>query len=294
MNESVFLLMIFFLPVAPVRPAVEIAQASVAAQSVQEFSQSVDGFDSQFNSTIEAYRVGGEANGRRALDLFQLPRSEEWLTQRLGSDPTGKFTARYNRIFLSFADSLEKTIEDVQKTRGAKLLVSVKPDEPEAPSPPFYGGVPSGINALQEPPLFYCQFTIRLKGRDRVSWADEFVYDGGAFRFIGFGEQPFWVWKEGSEGSAPRGGSFVQPAVLISRVIPAYPPGALGKEGVVIVHYLIDEGGRVKSPKIVSGDPAFTKAAIKAINQWRYRPATMGGMPIETDATAALQFHPGP
>jgi hypothetical protein len=236
MNKSVFLLMIVFLQAAPVGRAAEFAQASAAVQSVQTFSQSADGFDSQFNSTIEAYRVGGEANGRRALDLFQLPRSEEWLSQRLGSDPIGKFTKRYNRIFLSFADSLEKTIEDVQRTRGAKLLVSVKPDEPEAPSPPFYGLVPSGIKALQEPPLFYCQFTIRVKGRDRVSWADEFVYDGAAFRFIGFGEQPFWVWEEGSEGSAPKGGSFVQPAVLISRVIPSRCSGQRGHRHRALSH----------------------------------------------------------
>lgn len=292
MNKTALLSMVIFLQVTPVGRATESAQTSVDAGTLQTFSTSVDGFRSQFNSTIEAYRIGGEANGRRALDLFQLPRPEEWLTERLGPDPSRKFAERYNRIFLSFADSLEKTIQDVQRTRGAKLLTGVEAHKEEMPSSAIPGLKPSGIQVLKEPPLFYCQFTIQMKGRDQVSWADEFTYDAGAFRFIGFGAQPFWVWQEGSEGAAPAGGSFVEPAVLVRQVSPVYPAGALGKHGVVIIHYLIDKSGKVKNPTVVSGDPVFTKAAIDAVGQWRYKPATMGGMPIETDATAAVQFGP--
>lgn len=293
MKRPIFLFMIIlFLPVAPVERATDFVQTSVAAQPLQAFSASADGFRSQFNSTVEAFRAGGEANGRQALDLFQLPRSEEWLTQRLGSDPTGKFAERYNRIFLGFRDSLDKTILDVLRTRGANLLINVEPGKDEVPSPPLYGRNLSGIKALQEPPLFYCQFTIQMKGRDQASWADEFTYDDGAFRFIGFGAQPFWVWQEGSEGSAPKGGSFVVPAVLVRIVSATYPPGALGKHGVVIVHYLIDKNGRVTGPTAISGDPVFRQAALTAVSQWRYKPATMGGTPIETDATADVQFHP--
>ncbi len=292
MTKAAFVSIIVFLQLAPSGRATEFAQTSVSAQSVQTFSASVDGFRSQFNSIIEAYRVGGETNGRRALDLFQLPRPEEWFTERLGPDPSGKFAERYNRIFLSFADSLQKTIEDVQRTRGAELVISVEPGKEEIPPSPIAGREISEIQALKQPPLFYCHFAIRVKGKDQVSWADEFTYDSAAFRFVGLGAQPFWVWQEGSEGAAPTGGSFVQPAVLVREVSPVYPVGGLGKHGVVIVHYLIDKSGKVKNPTVVRGDPVFTKAAIDAVGQWRHKPATMGGMPIETDATAAVQFGP--
>lgn len=289
MNRALFLWIVIFFQPGPVGRATKSAQTPAAAEPV---SASADGFQSQFNSTLEAYQVGGKANGRRALDLFQLPRSEEWLTGRLGPDPSGKFAERYNRIYVSFADSLEKTIDDVQKTRGAKLLTGVEPGKEQMPSFAIRGRQPSGIHAIKAPPLFYCHFTIQINGKDQVSWADEFTYDSGAFRFIGFGEQPFWAWQEGSEGAAPKAGSFVQPAVLISRVLPAYPAGARGKQDLVILHYVIDKNGKVKNPRVVSGDAAFTNAAINAVRQWRYRPATMGGMPIESEATATVQFHP--
>ena len=290
MNKTKFLAMMLFLLAAPVGRATEFVQTSVAPQPVQILSPSVDGFRSQFDSAIEAYRLGGKANGRRSLDLFQLPCSEEWLAQWLGPDPNEKFAERYHRIYLNFADSLEKTILDVLKTHGANLVTSVEPNKDEMPSVPLPGRKPSGIQALKEPPLFYCHFTIQMKGRDQVSWADEFTYDDGAFRFIGFGEQAFWEWQDGSEGAAPKDGSFVRPAILVSDVSPVYPPAALGQHGVVIVHYLVDKTGRVKNPKVVSGDSVFAKAAIDAVSQWRFKPAAMGGMPIETDGTATVQF----
>jgi TonB family protein len=292
MNKTVFVSMIVFLQVTPVGRTTEFSRTSVAAQSVQTFSASAEGFRSQFNSTIEAYRVGGETSGRQALNLFQLPGSEEWLTERLGPDPSGKFTERYNRLFLNFADSLEKTIGDVQRTRGATFLANVEPQKEEIPAPLIPGHKPSGMRAIKEPPLFLCHFKIQMNGRDQVSWGDEFTYEAGAFRFIGFGAQPFWAWQEGSEGAAPKNGSFVRQAVLVSSVLPVYPVGALGKEGVVVVHYLIDKTGRVKNATVVSGDPVFAKAAIDAVRQWLYKPATMGGMPVETDATATVQFRP--
>ena len=90
------------------------------------------------------------------------------------------------------------------------------------------------------------------------------------------------------------GGSFVQPAVLVSAIPPIYPAPAkaLGIKGIVSVHFVIDKNGSVKNVTVVKGDAALTQAAIDAVSQWRYKPATMGGTPVETDATVNLQFSP--
>jgi TonB family protein len=108
-----------------------------------------------------------------------------------------------------------------------------------------------------------------VKKRNTVSWADVFAHEDGAFRFVGFGGWPFWVWEDGSEGAAAKGGSFSQPPILISKVPPIYPTSARASrvEGVVVLRLRIDKEGRVEKVDIVSGDPLLTQAAIDAARQ---------------------------
>lgn len=66
------------------------------------------------------------------------------------------------------------------------------------------------------------------------------------------------------------------------RVQPVYPPNAARRhqEGYVIVDYTIDELGRVKDARISDrqGDEVFDRAALDAVNKWRYRPLLVGGV----------------
>lgn len=112
------------------------------------------------------------------------------------------------------------------------------------------------------------------------------------FRFAGFGAWPFWVWENGSEGGAPKAGSFGQPPILITKVAPIYPLSAKtsGLEGVVIIHALVDKEGRVKSADVLDGDPLLAQAALHAVRQWRYKPGTLGGAPMEAVTTARVVF----
>lgn len=74
------------------------------------------------------------------------------------------------------------------------------------------------------------------------------------------------------------------PAEPLSRSAPNYPVGALSqrREGWVLVSFIISEQGEVIEPMIEdssSGD--FDASALRAISRWRYRPATLGGKPVE-------------
>lgn len=294
MGKLVFLSITLFLLVAPVVQSTELLQSSAEAQPIQTFSASPDGFQSQFDAIVAAYRAGDNAGGRRLLNQFQLPRAEEWLTEHLGQERAGKFTERYNRLFPNFADSLEKTILDVLRHPGAKLVTSIGEGSEEVPSQLPPNRNLSGITAVKKPALFYCRFAIQMNGREQNSWANAFTYEDGAFRFVGFGAPPFWVWEDGSKEGAPKGGSFVQSAILTSTVPPVYPVGAkaLGVQGIVTVHFVIDKTGHVKHVTVVQGDPALRQAAVDAVSQWRYKPATLGGIAVETDAFVNIQFRP--
>jgi len=89
----------------------------------------------------------------------------------------------------------------------------------------------------------------------------------------------------------PVGGD-VQQAKLISAVPPAYPALAKNQHvsGNVLIDALIDANGRVTTMKIVSGPTLLQPAAMDALKQWKYRPATLDGKPVPMHLTVTVQF----
>ena len=89
-----------------------------------------------------------------------------------------------------------------------------------------------------------------------------------------------------------KGPSALQSAVLLQRVAPIYPADALAVkvQGEVTVSATIGKDGVPKDLKVIKGDQRLIGAAFTAIRQWRYRPATLGGIPVETQATVTVAF----
>ena len=87
-------------------------------------------------------------------------------------------------------------------------------------------------------------------------------------------------------------GGDVKQAVLISSVPPMYPAMARTQRvsGSVVVDALIEPNGRVSTMKVVSGPPTLQQAAMDAIKQWKYRPATLDGSPVAMHLTVTIQF----
>lgn len=71
----------------------------------------------------------------------------------------------------------------------------------------------------------------------------------------------------------------------IERISPKYPVEAArrGQEGWVVVSFVIDKEGGVRSPIIEqsSNPKVFDKATLKAINSWKFEPTTVNGEAIE-------------
>jgi protein TonB len=77
----------------------------------------------------------------------------------------------------------------------------------------------------------------------------------------------------------------LDPAMLIHRVEPVYPPLArqIHKEGRVELRAIIGTDGTIQSLQIVTGDPLFQLSAREAVQQWRYRPTILNGQAVEID-----------
>ena len=87
-------------------------------------------------------------------------------------------------------------------------------------------------------------------------------------------------------------GGEVTPARMISSVPPVYP--ALAKtqhiSGDVRVDALIDATGRVTTMKVISGPSLLHQAAMDALRQWKYQPASLDGKPASMHLTVTIQF----
>jgi protein TonB len=84
----------------------------------------------------------------------------------------------------------------------------------------------------------------------------------------------------------------LEPAMLIQRVEPVYPPLAIQtrREGKVELRAVIATDGTIQSLQVVNGDPLFLQSALAAVRQWRYRPTVLNGQPVEIETYITVVY----
>jgi TonB family protein len=86
----------------------------------------------------------------------------------------------------------------------------------------------------------------------------------------------------------------VTPPVLIHKVKPTYPLGAreLHVDGATVVQAYVDGEGIPRAPTVKQGCgvTVFDVAAMDAVRQWRYKPATLDGKPTPLWLTVTVSF----
>jgi len=84
-----------------------------------------------------------------------------------------------------------------------------------------------------------------------------------------------------------------QPLQLVRTVPAVYPPEAREKRiiGTVVLKVLVNKEGNVVKATVVSGPPVFSASALDAIKEWKFKPATLQGQPVETTTQIRLNFH---
>ena len=76
---------------------------------------------------------------------------------------------------------------------------------------------------------------------------------------------------------------------------PKYPRSAQRRDisGWVDLAFTVTTGGEVADIDVTQSEPetTFNEAAIKAVEQWRFEPATENGLPIEKRIALRLSFN---
>jgi periplasmic protein TonB len=79
---------------------------------------------------------------------------------------------------------------------------------------------------------------------------------------------------------------------LVYRVQPVYPPLArqVRVQGPVHLQAIISKTGTIEHLTVVSGHPMLVKAAMDAVQQWRYRPYLLNNEPVEIETEITVNF----
>jgi TonB family protein len=107
-----------------------------------------------------------------------------------------------------------------------------------------------------------------------------------------------WILNFAEMRSSPTGPQTIssdeiaEPAPL-HKVDPKYPPTLMAEhvEGEVILYAVIRRDGSVDSIQVVRGiDPLLDGNAVRALAQWKFRPAERQGEPVNLEAIVHIPF----
>jgi protein TonB len=78
----------------------------------------------------------------------------------------------------------------------------------------------------------------------------------------------------------------------IADIAPIYPAIATAAraQGIVIMEATIDVHGNVVDVRVLRSSPLLDQAAIDAVRQWKYTPATLNGLPVPVIMTVTVNF----
>jgi TonB family protein len=84
----------------------------------------------------------------------------------------------------------------------------------------------------------------------------------------------------------------VNQGTLIDRVEPRSTLAGGIRNAIVVMRGVIGTDGNLHELKVVSSpNPEFDESALKAVQQWRYKPYTCDGEPVEVDTEVEVNFH---
>src|SRR5207302_4330727 len=156
-----------------------------------------------------------------------------------------------------------------------------KPDDaPERTEPPNFASLPAGAQPEQifaSKKIYKMLVNMPNLNSATGSW------------ILNFSEL-----RMNSEGPRTASSDVSAPGPL-RKIDPKYPPTLIKErvEGEVVLYAVIRRDGSIDSIQFVRGiDEKLDANAMEALSQWKFRPATKQGTPVELEAIVHIPFHP--
>jgi periplasmic protein TonB len=115
---------------------------------------------------------------------------------------------------------------------------------------------------------------------------------GGILGGTGLAAPPPPPIAAASNGPLHVGGEVKEPRAIFTPQ-PDYPRLALQAriQGVVKIDATIDKNGNVVEARAIDGPPLLISAALNAVEQWKYQPTYLNGVPWPVELTINVNFH---
>jgi protein TonB len=86
--------------------------------------------------------------------------------------------------------------------------------------------------------------------------------------------------------------SSVEAAMILQKTLPIYPPiaKAAGVQGTVILAATISKAGTIENLRVMGGPVMLQRAALDAVETWRYKPYLLDGQPVEVETSISVIF----
>ena len=217
-----------------------------------------------------------------------LPDCNAWFPQVFGNVIGPRMTQFYEESLPNFDAGLH---DQIAGFIGAERT-TVNVTRFQAPDLPDINSYAVGlVRAMQNPVPVY-QVEMNKAGEGARGFTGVFVFVHEDFRYVG--------WR--AMGAVPnllpkriRVGGNVQASKMIHQVLPSYPIGAKAKhvEGTVVLHVVINKDGSILEAQALLGPEELRKAAVDAVQQWRYQPTLLNGEPVQVDTTISVLFSLG-
>ena len=102
-----------------------------------------------------------------------------------------------------------------------------------------------------------------------------------------------WSIKFAELNSIGHGESDLSAPEAIKKVDPAYPQDLVHDrvQGTVVLYAVIHADGTVGDVRVLEGvDERLNENARKALSQWKFRPGTKDGVPVDVEAVVRVPF----
>jgi len=247
-------------------PAVGAPPDSAAGNRRGTFAATPEGHRGASGSPGSSGNANGDGNGNQESGKSDLPaglyvgKSTSAKTSSVAGDPAGKNSFPANSV-------------------NPRLVASLSPPAANIPAhavPPDSAKLSDAERAVFGDRKFY-SLTLNMPNLNSA---------GGSW-VIRFAELKQDASTDSAGLSAP---------TATRKVDPAYPLQLMREnvEGTVIVYAVIHADGSVGAVRVLRGiDDRIDPFARQAISQWKFRPATKHGAPVDVEATFLIPFRPG-
>jgi TonB family protein len=247
---------------------------------------------SQLEKILDLEQHGNAKEAKNAIEAFEIPEDSGWFTRVFGAEFGTKLAASYKLTWDNFREMILLQFRSDAKEKGLSVRV-IDSSDPSGQS--FHSMASSVVSAMKTPTSFYMASVVGVKGR-AGPLPGLYVYVQGAFRIVSWetlyelpNVKPMRIRVDGN----------VAQSSIVHQANPVLPPGTSihHLQGTVMLHAVIGVDGTIQQLEVVNSsqvDPILYKAALEAVNQWRYKPTLVDGAPVEVDTTIYIAFSSSP